>query len=77
MKAILYTAPGCPFCVIVKNFLVSNKVSVKEIDVSKNAKLREQMVKKSGQENVPVTEIGNEVIVGFNLKKLKEVLKIE
>ena len=77
MKAILYTAPGCPFCVIVKNFLVSTKISVKEIDVSKNAKLREQMVKKSGQENVPVTEIGNEVIVGFNLKKLKEALKIE
>jgi len=77
MKAILYTAPGCPFCVIVKNFLVSNKISVKEIDVSKNAKLREQMIKKSGQENVPVTEIGNEVIVGFNLKKLKEALKIE
>jgi glutaredoxin len=77
MKAILYTAPGCPFCVIVKNFLVSNKVSVKEIDVSKNAKLREQMVKKSGQENVPVTEIDGMVIVGYDLKKLKEALKVK
>ena len=73
----VYTAPGCAFCVIVENFLKMNNIKFKEIDISKDAKAKEEMKKKSKQESVPVTDVGGKIIVGYDIKKLKEALKIE
>ena len=77
MVVKVYTAPGCAFCVIIENFLKRNNTKFKEIDISKNAKAKEEMKKKSGQESVPVTEVDGKIIVGYDIKKLKEALKIE
>lgn len=77
MKVILYTAPVCPFCIIVKNFLKKNSIKFEEIDISKNNKKKEEMERKSGQSQVPVTDVDGTIIVGYNLKKLKEALKLE
>jgi len=77
MAVKVYTAPGCAFCIIIENFLKRNKIKFKEIDISKDAKAKQEMKKKSGQESVPVTEVNGKVIVGYDLKKLKEALKIE
>lgn len=77
MKVIVYSAPGCAFCVIVENFLKLNNIKFKEIDISKDAKAKEEMKKKSGQESVPVTDVDGKIIIGYDLKKLKEALKIE
>lgn len=77
MKVTLYTAPGCPFCVIVKKFLERNNIKFDMKDISKDKKAEEEMKKISGQENVPVTDVDGTIIVGYNLQKLKEALKIE
>ena len=68
-KVILYTAPGCGYCIFVENFLNSKKIPFKTRDISKDKKAGEEMISKSGQENVPVIEVGGEVIVGYDLKK--------
>lgn len=77
MEVILYTAPGCPFCVIVEKYLERNNIKFKEVDISKDKKAEEEMQKKSKQKNVPVVDIDGKIIVGYNLNKLKEVLKIK
>jgi len=77
MKVILYTAPGCPFCVIVKKYLERNNVKFKEIDISKDKKAEEEMQKKSNQTNVPVTDIDGKIIIGYNLQKLNEALNLK
>lgn len=76
MNVLLYTAPACPFCVIVKKFLETNNVKFKEIDISKDSKKQEEMRKKSNQTNVPVVDAGGKIIIGYNLHKLKEALNI-
>jgi len=76
-KVTVYTAPGCAYCLFVENFLKNNKVPFEEIDVSKDRRAKQRMMKISGQENVPVTEIGGAVIAGYDLKKMKEALGIE
>ena len=43
-------------------------------DVSDDEKAREEMVDKSQQLGVPVIEIGEEIVVGFNKDKLVELL---
>lgn len=36
-----------------------------------------KMVEKSGQMGIPVTEIDDEIIIGFDVAKLKKALKLE
>jgi NADH-dependent peroxiredoxin subunit F len=77
MKVKLYTAPGCGYCLIIENFLKKNNVEYKKIDISKDEKEKEQLIKKVGKKTVPVTEIDEKTIVGFKMTEIKEVLGIK
>ncbi len=74
MKVILYTTPTCVFCPLVKNFLEEKGVKYEEVDVSKDAKALEEMKEKTGQMGVPVTLIGDKVVIGFDKNKLEKLL---
>lgn len=76
MKVIFYTAPGCPFCVIMQKFLERNSIQFITKDISKDETAKNTMHKISGQEKVPVIDINGEIIIGYNLSKLKEVLQL-
>ena len=76
MKIIIYTAEGCPWCKKTKEFLKQNNVEYKEIDVGKDKKAAEEMVKKSGHMGVPVIDIDGKIIVGFDEEKLRGALRL-
>ena len=48
----VYSAVWCPWCKKAKEWLTENKVSFKEIDVEKDPKAAEDMVKRSGQTGI-------------------------
>ena len=73
----IYSTPTCPWCIKTKEFFKANKVAFTDVDVSKNKKAAEEMVKKSGQMGVPVIEIDGKIIVGFNEGKLKSMLNLK
>lgn len=77
MKVIVYSTPACPYCHMAKQFLKENNIEFKDIDVSVDHKAAEEMIEKSGQMGVPVTEIDGKIIVGFNVTALKQTLKIK
>lgn len=70
----IYTTPTCVYCKMTKEFFGKNNVQYEEKDVSTDAKAREQMIQKSGQFGVPVVEIGEKLIIGFDQARLKEAL---
>ncbi len=76
-KVTVYSTPGCPWCVKVKEFLKEHKIKFDDIDVSRDRKKAMEMVEKSGQMGVPVITIDGEVVVGFDEERLKELLKIK
>ena len=76
-KVIVYSTEACPFCVDAKDFLKKRKIKFEEIDVNKDKKAALEMIKKSGQNGVPVIEIGKEIITGFDEAKLKKALGIK
>jgi|AntAceMinimDraft_17_1070374.scaffolds.fasta_scaffold00853_5 glutaredoxin-like YruB-family protein len=76
MNIKVYSTPGCPWCNVAKDFFKSHDIDFEDIDVSVDQKAAEEMIKKSGQMGVPVIEIDNEIIVGFNKPVLEEILGI-
>ncbi|UYP00761.1 glutaredoxin family protein [Oceanotoga sp. DSM 15011] len=76
VKITVYSTPSCPWCSRAKNYFKSLGLNFKNIDVSKDQKAAEKMVKKSGQMGVPVIEIGNKVIVGFDKNKIDNLLGV-
>lgn len=75
-KIKIYTTPFCVYCQKAKNFFIENNIIYEEIDVTKNDQALNEMVKKSGQMGVPVIEINNEIIVGFDQNKIKQILNL-
>jgi len=75
-KVKVYSTPTCAYCFSLKNFLKENNVEFEEIDIAADSKKREEMIQKSGQMEVPVIEIGEEVIAGFDREKIKKFLGI-
>jgi glutaredoxin 3 len=50
---VLYSSPWCGYCTAAKHLLESKGVSYEEIDVSADARLRAEVVRKSGRMTVP------------------------
>lgn len=64
------------YCKLVKEFLESKGVEYKEIDVSEDTEKMNYIVEATGQMGVPVVEIGEDMIVGFDQDKITELLKL-
>jgi len=76
-KIRVFSTQFCPHCVTLKQFLKENKIEFEDIDVSENRAALEEMIEKSGQMGVPVIEINNEIIIGFNKERIVEILSAE
>ncbi len=68
---IVYTTPTCPYCRYVKDYLNRENISFQEKNVAADQQAAIEMVRRSGQQGVPVTYMAGEVIVGFNQPALR------
>ncbi|MGB9598373.1 MAG: glutaredoxin family protein [Minisyncoccales bacterium] len=76
-KVIVYSTPFCHFCHSLKEYLKENKIPFEDFDVSQDEEKLKEMVKKSGQMGVPVIEIDNQIIVGFDKEKIDQALELK
>jgi len=76
-KVRLFSTPICPYCFSLKRFLEEKGIEIEEIDISSDEKSAEEVLLKTKQTTVPVTEIDGEYVVGFDRKRICELLKIE
>lgn len=72
----IYTTPTCHFCQMTKEFFKANNVAYSEFDVAADPAKRTEMIDKSGQMGVPVIFIGDDMVIGFDKKRLSELLGI-
>jgi len=70
----IYSTPTCHFCHAAKDFFNENNIEFTEYDVATDAEKREEMVNLTGQMGVPVIKIDDDVIVGFDEAKIRELL---
>ncbi|HHU81402.1 MAG TPA: NrdH-redoxin [Firmicutes bacterium] len=73
-KVKIYSVPTCPHCNKAKAFLDAYNIKYDEINVATDKEGMEEMMSKSGQMSVPVVEIDDQMVVGFDRKKISELL---
>lgn len=71
----VYSTTWCGFCHQAKKYFDSIGIKYNDINVEQDPAAAEEMVKKSNQMGVPVIEIGDAVIVGFNKPQVDAALK--
>ena len=70
----IYSTPVCHYCHMAKDFFTENNVTFTEHDVAADLEKRKEMVEMTGQMGVPVIRIGDDVVIGFDEEKVKELL---
>lgn len=59
---------------MAKEFLKGRGVEFEEVNVQEDRAAALEMIQKTGQNGVPVIEIDDNIIVGFNQEKIIEAL---
>lgn len=75
-KVAIYTTPTCVYCKMTKEYFKNHGVVYEEKNVAADEAARRQMIEKSGQMGVPVTDIDGSIVVGFDEERLASLLKI-
>ena len=70
----LYGATWCAFCKMAKEYLNDKGVAFKEIDVDHDPDAARAIFTKTGQAGVPVLEIGDATILGFDRPRIDSAL---
>jgi len=71
----IYSTPSCHFCQAAKEFFTENSITYTEHDVASDLEKRQEMIEITGQMGVPVIRINDDVVVGFDEAKVKELLE--
>jgi thioredoxin len=70
----VFSTPTCPWCARLKAYLKQHQIAFKDVDVSRDAQAAQEMVLRSGQMGVPQAWIDGQVVVGFDRKRVDELL---
>ncbi len=73
-EIIIYSTPTCHYCQMAKAFFQNNSVTYTEHNVAEDAEKRQEMIELTGQMGVPVIKVGDEILVGFNEGKIREMI---
>lgn len=71
---IVFSTPTCSFCNMAKKYFREKGIKFKDVDVSRDPAAARDMVRRSGQQGVPVIDIGGKIVVGFDRVKIDKYL---
>jgi len=77
MTVKVYTTPTCPYCYTLKEFLKEYNIEFEDIDISKDEKVKDDIIKRSGAIGAPIIEVDGEIVVGFDRGKIVKLLGID
>jgi glutaredoxin-like YruB-family protein len=75
-QVTIYSTPTCHFCHAAKSFFDENGVTYTDHNVAEDQEKRQEMIDVTGQMGVPVIRIKDDVVVGFDEGKIKELLAL-
>ena len=73
-EVTIYSTPVCHYCQAAKEFFSEHDIAFNDVNVAEDAEKRQEMIEMTGQMGVPVIRIGDDVVIGFDEGKVKELL---
>ena len=70
----IYSTPSCHFCHMAKDYFTENNVAYTDHNVAADPSKRQEMIEMTGQLGVPVIKIGDDIVIGFDQERVKELL---
>ena len=77
MTVLLYARTTCLWSEKLTAWLQKNKIAFELLDIAESEKARDDLLEKSAQLATPTLDIDNTIIIGFDEKKISELLKKE
>jgi len=74
MDVRVYTSPTCGYCHQAKRYLNERGVRFTERDISVDRSAAEEMIRLTGQTGVPVIVVDGQAVVGFDRRRLDQLL---
>ncbi|WP_312469512.1 glutaredoxin family protein [Neobacillus sp.] len=71
----VYTTNTCPYCTMLKNFLNTQNLAYKEVNVQMDQTAANKLVETTGQLGVPQTEINGQWVLGFDPETIMNLVK--
>jgi glutaredoxin-like YruB-family protein len=76
-RVIVFSTPTCAFCNAVKQYFRQRGIVFRDVDVSRDPAAARDMVRRSGQQGVPVIDIGGRIVVGFDRPQIDRLLGLK
>jgi glutaredoxin 3 len=70
----VFTTNTCAYCKMVKQFLSLKGKEYKVVNLDENPDVRQQLFEATGAMTVPITQVNDQYIIGWNRQRLAEVL---
>ena len=70
----IFSTPTCHFCHLAKDFFTENNIAFTDNDVAIDFVKRQEMIELTGQMGVPVIKIDDDIVIGFDERKVRELL---
>lgn len=70
----VFTTKTCAYCKMVKQYLTLKGKEFEVVDLEENPAKRQELFEKTGALTVPITQVGEEFVIGWNRQKFAEVL---
>ncbi len=76
-RVIVFSTPSCSYCNLAKKYFREKNIKFRDVDVSRDQAAARDMVRRSGQQGVPVIDIGGKIVVGFDRPKVDKLLGLK
>ncbi|MGK7393219.1 MAG: glutaredoxin domain-containing protein [Candidatus Cyclobacteriaceae bacterium M3_2C_046] len=73
----VYSTPTCSFCNSLKSYLRKKGIRFRDVDISRDSGMAQELVSRTGQTGVPQTDIDGQMVVGFDRIKINQLLDIQ
>lgn len=73
----VFTSPTCHWCRVAKAYLTDSGIEFTECDIVADIQARREMVLMTGQYGVPVVQVGDKAIVGWNEEEFRRLLALK
>lgn len=70
----VFTTNTCAYCKMVKQFLQLKGKEFEVVNLDENPEIRQALFEKTGAMTVPITQVDDQFIIGWNRQRLAEAL---